>query len=631
MKEVAAETYTHQHELVPTFLHTGTICSHADPGTYVYRTEENIMRGFTRPTPICLLLVVLTLVMSACGGPPAASTASAPATVASGTAAPSAASETSAAPAPSTAASETAAAPASSAAPSTASAAAPVASLRVAILRDESLLQPYAYVTGYPGWNMLSLLYDSLFVMNAQNVPVPWLATEDLVSGEGITHTLTLRENVQWHDGTPLTSADVKFAYEYYQTNTHSRWTSQVNDITSIETPDAQTVVITLAQPNPSFAIQPLADVPIIPKHVWENVTEPDTFANNVGSGPYKLAEYRPDQLYRFEANAEHFAGAPAAAEIIMPVIKDQTTIFSALRTGEIHATTVALAPELVQEFKSVPTLKVQTGPGYATTMLQFNTERAPWDNLDVRRAVSLAIDPKQLVDTVLLGLGTPGNPGWLHPSSPFHDPAITATYDVAQATTLLDNLGYRDTDGDGVREANGNPMRADLLVQANNPLRVRTAELIVAALKPIGIELNVVAMEPDSLTAKVWPEFDVSKGRDFDLSMWGWSAPLQVDPVRMASLVHSDPAIGTSNIGGFRNDEADQIANELTTAVGQEAQTQLARQMEAFIADQLPFVMLYYADGNYVYQPQVYDGWIYQTGQGIFHKLSFQPTAVPQ
>jgi peptide/nickel transport system substrate-binding protein len=571
------------------------------------------MYRMPRLSSVGALLLLSALLLSACGSAPpqAAETqpTTAPASVPAVESTPAPAAEPTAALSP-----EPAAAP---------------QSLRVAILRDEGTLQPYTYVTGYPGWNMLSLVYDALFIMNEQNLPVPWLATEDAISEDGLVHTLTLRDNVTWHDGQPLTSADVKFSYEFYQQNTHSRWTGQVRGITSIETPDPTTVVLTLERPNPGFAIQPLADVPIIPQHLWEGVTEPDTFVNNIGSGPFKLAEYRTDQLYRFTANADHFAGAPAVGELLMPIIKDQTTIFSALRTGEINGTTVPLTPELVQEFQNAPNLKVVTGPGYATTMLQFNTERPPWDKVEVRRAVALAIDPQMLVDTVLLGYGAAGNPGWLHPASPFHDPSITGTTDLAQAQSLLDGLGYTDSDGDGVREADGQPMVAELLVQSNSPLRIRSAELIAAALKELGITINVTALEPDSVTAKVWPEFDVSKGRDFDLSMWGWSAPLQLSPTRMASLVHSDPTIGTSNIGGYRNPEADSLAAQLLTVIDPAEQQTLANQMEALIASELPFVMLFYADGNYVFRSDVYDQWVYQTGQGIFHKLSFQPTAL--
>lgn len=504
------------------------------------------------------------------------------------------------------------------------------AQLRMAIGADEGTLTPYTYVTGYPGWNMLSLVYDALFVMDVNNLPKPWLATEDKVSADGKVHTITLRSDAKWHDDKPLTSADVKFSYEFYKANKHSRWTSQVRAIESIETPNDTTLIITLPNPNPSFAIQPLADVPIIPKHLWEGVTDPKTFQNNIGSGPYKLAEYKSEQLYRFTANLSYFMGAPAVGEILTPIIKENTTIFSSIKKGEIDATVRSLAPELVSDFKGDPNLKVQQGPGFATTMLQFNNERAPWNKLEVRQAVALAIDTQMLVDTVLLGYGTAGNPGWVHPASPFHNPSVKGEFNVEKAKSLLDGLGYKDTDSDGVREADGKKMEAQFLVYSSSPTRIRTAELIAAALKDIGVNLTVTALDPDTVDAKVWPEFDVAKGRDFDVTMWSWSAPTQVNPVRMAELVHSDPTKGTLNIGGYKSADTDAIADALRTTTDPDQQKTVIQQLEAAIALELPFVALYYEDGNYVYRSAAYDGWVYQKGQGIFQKLSFLPDAKP-
>lgn len=503
-------------------------------------------------------------------------------------------------------------------------------SLRMAILADESTVQPYTYVRGYPGWNMLTLIYDTLFVMDADNLPKPWVAREDKVSADGKVHTITLRNDVKWHDGKPLTSADVKFSFEFYQKNTHSRWTPPVRNMTSIETPNETTVVVTLSAPNPAFAIQLMGDVPIIPKHLWESVTEPKKFENNIGSGPYKLTEYKPEQFYRFVANPDYFAGRPAVDELVMPVIKEAATIFSSLKTGEIQATVRALAPELVKDFQGNPDLKIQRGPGYAATILQFNNERAPWSKKEVRQAVALAIDTQKLVDTVILGYGTLGNPGWLHPASPFHDPAVKGEYSAAKAQALLDGIGYKDTDNDGIREAAGKKMEGTLLVYSNNPTRIRTAELIAAGLKEIGISLKVTALEPASVDAKVWPDFDVAKGRDFDLAMWGWSAPIQVNVVRTGDLVHSDPKMGSINIGAYKNPAADKLAEELFVTTDPDKQKTLVRQLEALIAQELPFVTLFYEDGTYVYRPAAYDKWIYQKGQGIFHKLSFLPGVKP-
>lgn len=577
-----------------------------------------------KQSPLVACLVILGLLLAACqSAAPAPSSAPAPAPTQA------AAPKPAATEAPKAAAQPTAAPAQPTAAAKAAAKTAPV-SLRIAIPADEGILQPYAYITGYPGWNMLSLLYDALYVFDADNLPKPWLAKEAKASADGKTWTITLRDGVKWHDGQAFSSADVKFAYEYYKANTHSRWTGPVRNFTSIETPNASTVVITLPTPDPQFAFRVLADLPIIPKHLWEGKTDPKTFNTNVGTGAYKLAEHQTDQFYRFTANPDFFAGKPAVDELVIPIIKDPNTIFSALKTGEIHSTIRILSPELVKDFQSNAELKVQRGPGFATTLLQFNDERAPWDKTAVRQAVALAIDTQKLVDTVLLGFATAGNPGWLHPASPFHDPAVKGEYSVEKAKALLDGLGYKDSNGDGVREADGKPMEAALLVQSNQPLRIRAAELIAAGLKDIGINVKVTAMESNSLDAKVWPDFDVSKGRDFDLAMFGWSAPVQANPLRMVSLVHSKPAVGSLNIGGFKNAEVDKVADEINITVDEAKQKTLMRQLEALTAKELPFLMLYYDDGIYAYRPAAYDRWVYQKGQGIFHKLSFMPDAKP-
>jgi peptide/nickel transport system substrate-binding protein len=502
--------------------------------------------------------------------------------------------------------------------------------LRVATHSDEGTLTPYTYVTGYPGSSMLSLVFDTLFIVNTDNEPRPWLASGHGVSQDGRTHTLTLRSDATWHDGRPVTGEDVRFTFQYYQSHFYARWTRAVRDMTGIVAPDPATVVVTLKEPDPGFVRKVLADVPIIPKHIWENVTAPKTMGITIGSGPFRIVAYERHQFYRFEAHRHHFAGRPAVDELLMPVIVEPATIFAALQSGQIDATTREVAPELVRQIESKSTLSVMRGPGYGTTLLQFNTERPPWNDAAVRRAVALAIDSSKLIDTLLLGQGTPGNPGWLHPAWPDHDPAIAPLVDVAAANALLDQAGYLDRNRDGVRESKGQPMRVALLVQANDPIRVRAAELIAAAVSAIGIQVQVRPEEGTSVTAKVWPDFDVSKGRNFDWTMWGWSAPVLADPLRITALIDSDARHGINNIGGFRHAEVDAIGSRLRAALDPDQQRLLLRQLEASIAHERPFVLLWYSDLVYAYDPAAYSKWRFLKGQGIFHKLSFLPDATP-
>ena len=390
-------------------------------------------------------------------------------------------------------------------------------SLRMAILSDESTLNPYTYVLGYPGWNMLNLVYDTLLILDADSVPKPWVAKEYKISPDGKVYTLTLRDNVKWHDGKAFTSADVKFSFEYYKKNARGRFTTPVRDIVSIDTPNDTTVVITLPAANPSFIFEPLADAPIMPKHVWENEADPKKVTNATGSGPFKLTEYKAEQFYRFAANTHEFCRQTRGGRTIDA--RDQRpddNLFFA-QTGEIQATTRELSPELVKDFSNAAEMKVQRGPGFATTMLLFNSERAPWDKKDVRQAVGLAIDTQKLVDTVLLGFGTPGQSragSIRNPRSTIQrsKPNSTST----KAKSLLDGLGYKDSNNDGIREAAGKNMEGTLLVDSNNPQRIRAAELIAAAVKEIGISFKVTTLEAQQPRRQSVARFRCGQGTRF-------------------------------------------------------------------------------------------------------------------
>lgn len=497
----------------------------------------------------------------------------------------------------------------------------------MALTGDEGSLNPYTYVTGSPGFNLVQLLYDPLYRMDGENIPQPWLAKDVQITDGGKVWRLTLHDNLKWHDGQPLTSADVAFTYGFVVTKegTHSRYTGPSRVIEKVETPDAKTVVFTLTRAVPSFHIRPLADTPILPKHLWEGQTEPKKFVNSIGSGPYKMEEYRPDQFYRLTANKEYFKGAPSVDSLVIPIIKEPTAMFTAVKSGDIDAAARALSPELVQQFRSDSNLKVLQGPSFAATLMQINNERAPLNQKEFRQALDYAINKQQLVDTILLGLGVAASPGFVHPRSALANPDLQPRHDAARARQLLDGLGFKDLDGDGFREkADGSKLDLSLLVYANNPLRVRAAELIADDLKQVGVRISVKAMDPTTVDDQVWPGFDVSKGRNYDLSMWGWSAPIQVDPTRLRELVHSDTAVGTLNIGAYKNPEADRIGDELAKSLELNDQKRLSAALQKIIADEVPFVTLWFPDDAYVFNPKVHDGWVFAKGQGIVTPISF-------
>jgi peptide/nickel transport system substrate-binding protein len=504
--------------------------------------------------------------------------------------------------------------------------------LRFAIHDNEGTLNPYTYYTGYPGHNLLLMVFDALMHMDAEGIPQPWLAKSVDVTEGGKVWTVKLEEDAKWHDGQPVTSDDVRFSYEYVTTTegNHGRWSGPAKSVEKIDTPDAHTVIFTLKNPNPSFSIRPLADQPIFPKHIWSDVTEPGEFLNSIGSGPYKLVEYTPDKFYRLEAIADYYKGTPKVDAILLEIIKDANTMFTALQASQVDGVSRALQPELVTQFQATG-LQTVTGPSFGSTIVNFNVEREPFSHKEFRQAVDFAINSPKLVETLLLGQGTVANNGFVHPDLPWANPDLKPNYDPDRARQLLESAGFKDTNSDGfVQKPDGSPINVQLLAASNNPIRVRAAELIAVDMKAVGINTTVRVQESSTVIDMVWKDFDVSQPRTYDMVMFGWSAPVMADPGRLRDLVHSDTAKGTLNLMGYRNPAADELGDALAKEADLDRRFELTRELQALIAEDVPLISLWFPTDTYAFNAKVYDGWVYTNGQGIVSKISFVSAASP-
>ena len=514
------------------------------------------------------------------------------------------------------------------AAPSGAPAAGPVR-VRAAVTGDESTLDPYSYVSGFPGWNLLMLQYDSLLQLDSDGEPQPWLAESVSVNEQLTEYTVKLVEGVAWHDGQPLTAADVVFTAEYFLDHPRSRFARGLRGLAEAAAADDYNLTFVLEAPDPGFGLAALADMPIIPRHVWSQVADPEEHrfeGPNIGSGPYRLVDYEEGQSYRFVANPSYFRGAPAVDELVVVVFADYAGALSAILSGGVDVIFERINPEQIDQLDSQDPLDVSQGPEFSTQMINYDISIRPFDDPAVRKAVDLAMDRRDIVDTVYLGAATAGSPGWVHPSRPSYNPAVEAEYDPARANALLDEAGYPDSDGDGVREYDGLPMSFELIVNSSDPLPLRIAELAAEMLAEVGIRARVASVETAAWEDAVWPGFDVGNGRNYQLAVWGWSAPVQADTLRTASLVHSSSDIGSLNLTGFSNAEADAVSEQLLAEPDPQRRFELLGRLQALIADHLPFVLLAYPDGAYVYDSSVYAGWEFIAGQGIVSKLSLLP-----
>ncbi|MEW6548534.1 MAG: ABC transporter substrate-binding protein [Spirochaetota bacterium] len=497
--------------------------------------------------------------------------------------------------------------------------------LKIGLSSEEGTLNPYTYKTE-TGIDLVRLVYDPLFQIDKDLVSRPWLVKSFTLTENNLLLTMKLHENVKWHDGKPLTSADVKFTYEYIKKYPKSRFTNPAKNIVSIEAPDANTVVMKFQKYLPDMFFRPLADMPILPKHVWEKIDNPDASNVTVGSGAFMLTDVKPGEMYRMKANKEFFLGAPDVDEVVIPLIKDTTALFTALKAGSLDITTRNLSPELIKDFSADKRLKVLKGSGFATTMIYFNNERAPFDKKEFRQALAYAINRKEIVDVVILGIGTVGSMGFVHPDLGNYNSKINPyEYDLEKSKKLLDGLGYLDRNKDGVRETDqGKSLELKLLVYANNPLRVRAAELMRESFAKIGVKVAITALDMAVVDNLVWPDFDAKNGRDYDMTMWGWGASSMNAMNRYVEMLHSDFARGPSNHGAYKSKAADAILDKLALEVDFGKRDALVVELQAVLAEEVPFVTLYYADQYFAYNPKAKDSWVYQKGKGPVTVLSF-------
>lgn len=499
-------------------------------------------------------------------------------------------------------------------------------SLIIAIHTDESTLTPFTYVRGYPGIEVMRLIYDSLFAMDKNNEPIPWMAREYAVDSEFRVFSITLHDNLQWHDGVKVTSEDVQFAFTYALSQSNSRWIRIANQVEEIVVHDELSFEIILKESSPNFIVQALADFPIYPKHIYQDLARAEE-APTIGSGPYRLVEYRLGQYYRLTRVEDYFMGTPKVKNIIMPIMTDTTSIFQALRAGQIDAATAHLAPELVGVFSNNNEINVNIGMGLTTTLLQLNNEIFPFNIKEFRQAIAYAIDTDDLVQTVLLGYGDRGSLGFFHPNLSYGMEELVFDRNVARSNELLGGLGFTERNQQGIRlDSYGNALEFELLVGANDPIRIRTAEIVAEHLREVGIGVRVVSLEAGTLDDLVWPGFDVARGRNYQMTMWGWSAPTQLRQDALVELLASDTGLGNINIGGYRSSNFDELVLELQNTLDSEARLEIIKEMQHIVADEVPFITLYYPQVAVAYNRDAYDGYIMQTGIGIINKLSFLP-----
>lgn len=464
------------------------------------------------------------------------------------------------------------------------------------IQADISILRNWTFSTG--GWPGMS---ETLTIANPQTFETEGVLAESWEGSDDLTvWTFHLREGVTWHDGETFDADDVKFSYELHAapdnvaaTITDTRETAQL--VESIDVIDPLTVQMTLKQPVVDFPLL-LGNITILAEHVLGDVPPAElvSHAASTGSdpafivftGPFKFQEFVEGSHMTLVRHDDYWNGRPHLDEVIVREVPDTASQFTQLRSGEIDCIW-AVDPAAVAGLEGTD---VEIVPVQQTYMWMYyynlDPEKSPFfQDERVRQALLLAIDREQIINAVMFGFGEVAV-GLMPPQSWAKNlEGVTERYphDPERARQLLDEAGWVDSDGDGIREKDGMKLQPRMLGEAESPIMSGMVTTIQQFWREIGVELV-----PDLLSSAVYEE-RMSVEHDFDTGV-RTCAPIPRYSLDWSFYLRCEPTPGTGNRGGYCNARVDELLTEILSTADRDTQLELLTELQNTVLAELPF-----------------------------------------
>lgn len=483
--------------------------------------------------------------------------------------------------------------------------------LRVGWGSEPDSLSPFiAY--NLPAAEIFTLIYDPLVALDNDQNPVGILAKDWSVSDDNLTWTFNLFEGVKWHDGVDFTSEDVKFSYEITQESGLGLYSDLLEGIVEILCPNPTTVVIRTEEPKANML---QVNAPILPKHIWKDVPldELEIWSNDnpIGTGPFKFIEWKKGEFVIIEKNNEYYGKKPGIDGIVFILYANNDTMVQSLRIGEIQGA-ININPNQLVKLQDEKNLLTISAPSLGFTQISINS----WNDTNskgnpllldkkIRQAIDLAIDKQQILDVVYAGQGIPGTT-LVPPSLPFwhYEPMgdELRSYDIDRANLLLDEAGYKDNDGDGIREdSQGNMLSFRFMLRADNSEEVKSGQMIKGMLQQIGIEAKIETVDDGVLIDSIYDD------ADFDMFIWGWGT--DSDPTTILNVMSSNQ-IGNLSDCNYSNPEYDKLLSKQTTILDTEERQKVVFELQKIIYEDAPYSILWYENDLQAVRTDMFQGW---------------------
>ncbi|MCF6179913.1 MAG: peptide-binding protein [Geopsychrobacter sp.] len=433
------------------------------------------------------------------------------------------------------------------------------------------------------------LVYSGLVRYDGDLNVVGDLAESWEISEDNLTITFHLRKGVKWHDGAPLTSADVLYTYQLYvDPETPTAYAESYLQVKKAETPDEYTFKVTYAQPYAPALMS--WGMSVLPKHLLEGhkITESKLARHPVGSGPYRFVEWQGGEKIVLEENPDYFLGRPYIKRLVFRIIPDTSTQFLELQTGGLDF--MSLSPLQYDRQTDTPAFKRLFKKyqylSFGYTYLGYNLERPMFQDKRVRQALSYAIDKQEIIDGVLLGYGQAAT-GPYKPDVWVYNPQVVRyNYNPAKARQLLAEAGWVDADGDGILDKQGVPFRFTIVTNQGNDLRSKSGEIIQRRFRQVGVDVNLRIIE--------WATFlkEFIHPGNFDATILGWSGNPEPD---LYGIWHSSK-IGPRELNfiSYKNSEVDALLEQGRRIFDQSERKKIYDRFQEILAEDQPYTFLF-------------------------------------
>ncbi|HPF33837.1 MAG TPA: ABC transporter substrate-binding protein [Candidatus Krumholzibacteria bacterium] len=469
----------------------------------------------------------------------------------------------------------------------------------IAFPAEPDVLNPLLYASAYSGMVMV-LLNDSLVEMGEDFLYAPQIAASVTRDPDGLGLTAALRP-WRWSDGSPLTAADVAASFQLIRDPAVAspRYGAVARTIVSVTAVAPDTVRYRFAEARADqdaalghvlLPARLTADLDPAAVRSWPLNESPPS------CGMFRLERWEHDRNLILARNEQYAGQAPLLDRLLLRIIPDETARFLELETGGVDMMT-DIPPHLAKRLEGDPRFAVARTRGRLIGMVYWNHEDPLFQDVRVRKALSLAMDRQAIVDGLLGGYGQAAA-GPIPPVVWAHDPAVAPDpLDPERARALLDAAGWRDRDGDGVRERGGRPLRFEIITRKGDPVRENAVVQLRENLAAVGVDARPLVLEFATAIDRV-------QAGDFAAYLGVFSARLSVDP---SGLLGSD-GFDRWNYGRYGDARADSLMRLGVALEDREAARPVWSAFQQLMAEEQPMAFLYHPDMLVAYDRRLRD-----------------------